>query len=767
MNVQTEYYIRLLLVLVQGGMLVCKGIADRELAGITLDAFLKPHEPKLKKKLLKSQYLLLFPKSGTPGVEDLDLSLLTVVLQDIMILSTIDIQYIKVIKETRNTLAHNSTASVELADYNNLKTDLEDALRKLCLGLDVTLQTECSKLIQKFTSDPLDEATALKYVKELRNEDELLQDFEGMLEKQSEDIVQEVKATENRLQESLSDVEKRLMGEIQKLQAGYTDDFTQSKFPDTLPDCEVCFHVSNCAAATFYCETCCQFMCTECNQRIHTVEKTHNRQRIEKGMPFKLDMKGYDKCDDHKKNISYICEADNELCCEVCVKEKHENCLTVTSISEDTFESRHNPAMEIPRLQNEARLLIAWLSSIEAGVKRNVESIPARLDEYRNALLKVFDSEAQKIKEKANEMQNSTLKEIKKNREYCELVIKKSEQAKLLLINMTKCGTTPQKRISQYRIEAFRNKMQSLTDINIVSLHLEHLNLPEQIALSSTLLSVHVETPDTRPVQLFLNSVQELKQNKNEKTPLLSGLDFLPDGRLFTIDNFNQKCLIYNEKLEKVGSYQLSYYPLSVVAVSEEEVAITRGGGYKIEFLRVSKSNEITLVRTCEVTTRYGSICLKDDKNFVVGAVEDSRPFRIVSLSGEEKDFSIDFQNKMYSVDTSACTYIRDRNKVALTDRYNHAVFIYDTTTNTRVDVKDEQIRKPRGVAVGPFDCIFVCSNETGSIVQISPLGKIVASHKIDMRLPYRICFSKDKTRLAISNCAQGEIKLQLFKVVI
>ncbi|XP_053391447.1 uncharacterized protein LOC128554222 [Mercenaria mercenaria] len=744
-------------------MLVCKGIIDRELTGITLDVILKPHEPKLKKKLIKSQYIILFPKIGTPDVEDLDLSLLTVVLQDVMILSTADKQYIKVLKETRNTLAHNSTASVELTDYNILKTDLEDALTKLCVGLDVTLQTECSKLIQQFTSEPLDEATALKYVKELRNEDELLQDFEGMLEKQSEDIVQEVKASENRLQESLSDVEQRLMGEFQKLQAGYTDDFTHSIFPDTLPNCEVCFNVGK--TATFYCEACCKFMCTECNQRIHTVEKTHNRQRIEKGRPFKLDMKGYDKCDEHKKCVTHICKPDYKLCCEVCVKEKHEHCGTIESISEDTCESKHNPSMEIPRLQNEAHLLIEWLSSIERDVNKNVESIPAMLDEYRNALLKLFDSEAQKIKEKATEMKSSTLKEIKKSRKNCEDVMEKSEQAKLLLINMTKCGTTSQKLIAQYRIEEFRNQLQSLTDINIVALHLE-LKLPEQIAFHSELLPVRVEVPGTRPVQLFQIDKLEIKQGiKEKKHPFYTGMDFLPDGRLVTVDNKNKKCLIYNEKLEKVRSFQLSYYPQSVVVVSAEEVAITSGGDYKIDFLSVSKRNEITLIRTCKVTAEYDSICTKDDRHFVVGTVDESRPFRIVTISGEEKDFSFNFTNKTYPADI-ACTYIRNSDKVVLSDRENHTVFIYDTATNSRVDIKDQQIREPQGVAVGPFDCIFVCSNEPDSIVQITSTGHILASHKIDMKYPYIICFSKDKSRLAISNNVKGKSVLQLFKVV-
>ncbi|XP_053391448.1 uncharacterized protein LOC128554223, partial [Mercenaria mercenaria] len=219
MGVETENYIRLLLVLVRVGMLVCKGIIDKELKleDAALHVVLERRKIEHMKKLLKHQKLILFPKNGNPHVNDLDLSLLTFVLQNVMDLSDTEKENVKVIKETRNTLAHTSTASIENAKYKTLKKDLEDALERLCLGLDVSLQAECSTLIQKFTSEPLDEATVLKYAKELRNEDKLLQDLEGMLEEHSirivqegmlEEhsirIVQEVKASENRIQKTLS-----------------------------------------------------------------------------------------------------------------------------------------------------------------------------------------------------------------------------------------------------------------------------------------------------------------------------------------------------------------------------------------------------------------------------------------------------------------------------------------------------------------------------------------------------------------------------------
>ena len=242
-------------------------------------------------------------------------------------------------------------------------------------------------------------------------------------------------------------------------------------------------------------------------------------------------------------------------------------------------------------------------------------------------------------------------------------------------------------------------------------------------------------------------------------------IEFLSDGRLVTVDNKNKKCLIYNEKLEKVGTYQFSYHPQSVVVVSDEEVAVTSGGNYTIDFLRIRKSNEITLTRTVKVTSQYDSICIKDGGHFVAGTIDDTRPARIVSLSGDETDFNINFPNKKYALDKSACTYIRNSEKLVLTDRDEHTVYIYDVSTNTTVVVKNDRIQGPRDVTAGPSDCILVCSENTNSVVQISQFGDIVATYKVDMKYPRSICMSKDQSMLAVSNCCTGEHKLQLFKL--
>jgi hypothetical protein len=62
-----------------------------------------------------------------------------------------------------------------------------------------------------------------------------------------------------------------------------------------------------------------------------------------------------------------------------------------------------------------------------------------------------------------------------------------------------------------------------------------------------------------------------------------------------------------------------------------------------LEFLHISKCNEITSDKTCKVKTQYDSICLKDDDQFAARTVNDKRHVRIVSMTGNENDSVLAF----------------------------------------------------------------------------------------------------------------------------
>ena len=75
--------------------------------------------------------------------------------------------------------------------------------------------------------------------------------------------------------------------------------------------------------------------------------------------------------------------------------------------------------------------------------------------------------------------------------------------------------------------------------------------------------------------------------------------------------------------------------------------------------------------------------------------------------------------------------------------------------------IKSDEIVTPRRVHAGPNGTVFVCSNATHAIVQISPRGDILMSHDVGM-YPYAVSLSGDGTRLVVAN---GHCKIKLFRV--
>ncbi|KAH3870647.1 hypothetical protein DPMN_033835, partial [Dreissena polymorpha] len=298
-----------------------------------------------------------------------------------------------------------------------------------------------------------------------------------------------------------------------------------------------------------------------------------------------------------------------------------------------------------------------------------------------------------------------------------------------------------------------------------------------QYAGSSGLLSPATEanspmslSSQPMPVNLELVvSVDLPKTGDDKKEPLLTGLDFLPDGRLVAVDNMNDKCIIMNERLQRLGTpYKFKRIPLCVVCVSHDTLCVTGGGGGNVVcLLSVSTDNTITLTRQIKTSSKFDSICCMSPSNMVVSTYHDPRPARMLSVDGVESDFDhfLTFPMKTYKVDESRCTYVQSKNTLVLTDRFAHTVYMYDTLKGTSRAVTNENIQEPCGACVGPGDSVLVCSMRKDSIVHLTINGKILGTYPVDMKCPYSICMSKDGTKLVVSNCAIGVKKLHLYKI--
>ncbi|XP_053404905.1 transcription intermediary factor 1-alpha-like [Mercenaria mercenaria] len=552
--------------------------------------------------------------------------------------------------------------------------------------------------------------------------------------------------------------------------------------------CLPCTRKDKMTVATVFCYDCDNFQCKQCADvhKVFDIMKDHKMAKASEitTKPVKFDMKGLTQCETHGKLFEFLCKDHDMFCCSTCAIINHRACDSVVEIhnvagvSEETSMEIRSRLVGAKELCDSA--VMHWNSS-EISLRDSVKNLPEKINNIRAQMNKRFDDLLQDVEKDSATFMKLQLDKGKEKISKCDGLAKRFQTSLKFLDEVSLHGTIVQKFIAEHEIQQqvklaqkeVEHECDQLETADISFKLNEILTIKEILEGKDRLGTLKTETNKVtvdevrghRPVHLeFINSIDLKLSEDDESESMLYSVDFLPDERIVGIVIKDRTLLIFNEFLDEMARYKLSYQPLGVVAVSEDTIAIT-GGNKTIEFLHVSKSNEITNMKTYKVCGKFNSVCLKDVDNFVVGAFDDIKLARILSLSGEVKDFGVTFHSKLYRHDAVSCTYINELDKVIISDRDENLVYIYDVTTNTRVIVRDSRIQGPRGVAVGPMNCVFVCCKNTDSIVQVSPTGVILSSHKLEVKFPFHVCVSEDKTKLAVSNRCKGKSRLQVLKI--
>ena len=181
----------------------------------------------------------------------------------------------------------------------------------------------------------------------------------------------------------------------------------------------------------------------------------------------------------------------------------------------------------------------------------------------------------------------------------------------------------------------------------------------------------------------------------------------------------------------------------------------------------MAEDNVITLQKTLPTSFYCGSISPLDTDTFVVSTTGNKPPVRTIDVHGNKGEIKHKLlPDKTYSnIWDIACAYIPSTKTLVVTDRDQHTVYMCDLTSGEGHAIKNYKMRGPRGVCAGPAGTVFVCSEGTRSVVQLSPQGDVLASHRVDVRLPHVVSVFKDSTRLILSNFS-GRKMIKLFSIV-
>ncbi|KAH3804124.1 hypothetical protein DPMN_132406 [Dreissena polymorpha] len=554
--------------------------------------------------------------------------------------------------------------------------------------------------------------------------------------------------------------------------------------------CEPCMKTNISKSATVFCKDCDEYLCDTCKNP-HTVYKPGQHKIVnlqdDKSAPVILDMKGMDKCHEHAREIVFFCHDHSKLCCLSCVL-IHRKCDQLDDIAK--VYRRARPDLQalkqsLIKMQSEADAIIADCKQSETGLNESIAKISSEVDTMKDRIIKLFEEAKQKLIREAKQFKTAEVKRIENKRDASLKVQKELNNVFSMCCVVLDSGTPSQQYIYSELMKEKRKTIEStMDDQRKIKFLSTTVSFPQQVTslleMGSNSIKLNYEgnkTVDTSPISLSsqprplileqLVSVDVPKTGDDKEEPLLAGLDFLPDGRLVAVDNKNMKCIILNERLERLGTpYTFKHSPLGVVCVSHDTLCVT-GGVKQVFLLSVSTDNTIRLTREITTSSQFDSICCMSPSNMVVSTYDDPRPARMISVDGVESDFDhfLTFPIKTYKGNASFCTYVQSKNTLILTDRFAHTVYMHDTMKGTSRAVTNENIQEPRGACVGPGDTVLVCSMHKYSIVHMTNDGNILGTYPVDMKNPNTICVSKDGTRLVVSNSVLGTKKLHLYKI--
>ncbi|KAH3804521.1 hypothetical protein DPMN_132808 [Dreissena polymorpha] len=160
-------------------------------------------------------------------------------------------------------------------------------------------------------------------------------------------------------------------------------------------------------------------------------------------------------------------------------------------------------------------------------------------------------------------------------------------------------------------------------------------------------------------------------------------------------------------------------------------------------------------------------MCCETPTQMVVSTFDDTRNVIMISVDGVETNYQhVAFPTKAYKVDESKSRYAQSKNTLVLTDRFAHTVFIYDTVKGTSTAVTYANIQEPLDACVRPGYTVMVCSSDKHAVVHLTVDGDFLGTYPVDMQFPYSLCVFREGTRLAVSTCAKGARKLELYQIL-
>lgn len=550
--------------------------------------------------------------------------------------------------------------------------------------------------------------------------------------------------------------------------------------PSRIAECGPCQRDTKRKLSSFWCVECNEGLCLAC-KKAHSLLKTtgdHHLIENERSRPDSIslaDVTDLQKCKFHEQCIiEQFCNNHSTPCCSRCVEETHISCkdiepLSAAAKSTDISKACVNTISRFDKLLKSLCVVKQGKVVNIADFKHSDQEVKNKIETMRNDLLVKIKGLTETLIQTSHELRESNLSTL--NGDLKSVVVKiedlehKKKQLQLFSQNGTDEHTFLLLRKLKLELAAYEAYIRQ--EIETSENKIIHFEPNTSIMSCLNLESLGHVCIKTEPSDLSLKlSEKEMEKDELDDTDSLEGVLTLQKTSEFEIDVegfISGMCATDDDLIvlcvrgtNKLLLFTLSGKPKGEITVSGNPFNVTRVHGTEKVVVVLPDTSQLQLVDTdlqkaenvINLPEKCWSVTVIKNKLLIAGG---EKCLHVLNVKGEKLDEILKPEHgRTYSLSFTGDKF------VYCSDKYckNGTVYCITDEGKPVIQYENSNLKTPTEVTTDKNGNIYICDLDSNNVQRYTETGDLidVPVKGDDVVEPRSVCFTKNKSHLAISN---------------
>ena len=414
-------------------------------------------------------------------------------------------------------------------------------------------------------------------------------------------------------------------------------------------ECDACKLDGEIREGKFYCYSCEDYLCSECESFHKKVKVTRSHEIVAADeVPHKpysnksaLRHAAGSNTDElctcsQRKYVEFYCKEHADIFCSLCKEVHHSSCHTATidevsrdkdfqDIFDSTFDKLEMLVKKTLGLEIKSNDATTDFEKMEDNCRKTIRSVRSevillfdKLEQTALEDLKFKATEHLDVLKDANTMVQSTLCFLNTDKRKAEEV-KNNSGKQQMFVTCTKINKT----LPSYEVAVAlcQDKLlsPSLTFVKHPILTDLHVNLDSLGVVNSLLTSTKVKNVTFMDSEVKTHKIVDVKDTSDSNKPWIRGIAFLANGDLLVSDHDNKRITLFSKEVKKrKTSIQCDAKPWDIVVIDVKQSLVTFSENREIHVLHVGVNDSLSFTQTMKIDEPIQGITLLNEMIYVV-----------------------------------------------------------------------------------------------------------------------------------------------------